>query len=744
VIDKAASLKKLSVSLQHCYGIQRLDHVFEFGPLGACAVYAPNGSMKTSLARTFGDIAEGKDSGDLIFPDKVNKRVILDEASRPIAREEILVVGPPNSEMSPTEKTATLLVNAKLRKAFEALQRGIDESKGIVSKGLKERSGSKRDMAVEFAVAFTSDPKKFETAIGYISKEMTKEPAETHKLLSSVPYEVVFNERVLTVLATEDFKTAIKEYVERHSELLANSMYFKRNVFNYYNAETIAKNLAKNGFFDARHSVNLNAATPKLITTLAELEEIIRIERDQITKDPSLKKKFAALGKQLDANDALREFASYISDNPELLHRLENIESLRQDVLIAYMRCNVEAYNDLASKYEAASAEKADIAAAAEKEETLWERMILEFNARFIVPFKLQATNKPQVVSGSDRLLVLEFIFEGPGGDKAKVGETALMRALSTGEKKAWYVLNLLFEVEARRIAGQKTLLVVDDIADSFDYRNKYAIIQYLADIGEYPDFRQLILTHNFDFFRTVHARQLANYENCYMAFRTPGGIDLRQAEGFQNVFVRKWKANFFKEPMQRIACIPFMRNLVEFTRGDDNDEYVALTSLLHWRRDSGSISESDLDKVYDKVCGTSGTWPAADNSVVDSIFHQANDCLAAEQGINFENKIVLSIAIRLAAEMHMQRQINDQAFVDAIKDRQTSALLKKYETLFSDRIADLRVLRKVMLMTPENIHLNSFMYEPILDMSDEHLRELYRESRHLDGFARDFGSGTA
>jgi hypothetical protein len=29
--------------------------------------------------------------------------------------------------------------------------------------------------------------------------------------------------------------------------------------------------------------------------------------------------------------------------------------------------------------------------------------------------------------------------------------------------------------------------------------------------------------------------------------------------------------------------------------------------------------------------------------------------------------------------------------------------------------------------MTPENIHLNTFMYEPILDMSDEHLRKLYK-----------------
>lgn len=39
--------------------------------------------------------------------------------------------------------------------------------------------------------------------------------------------------------------------------------------------------------------------------------------------------------------------------------------------------------------------------------------------------------------------------------------------------------------------------------------------------------------------------------------------------------------------------------------------------------------------------------------------------------------------------------------------------------------------IQKVLLMTPENIHLNSFMYEPILDISNEHLRKL-----HLDVLA--------
>lgn len=77
------------------------------------------------------------------------------------------------------------------------------------------------------------------------------------------------------------------------------------------------------------------------------------------------------------------------------------------------------------------------------------------------------------------------------------------MKSLSQGEKKALYILNIIFEIEVRRHARSETLFVVDDIADSFDYKNKYAIIQYLQDVSEDPLFRQIILTHNFDFFRT-------------------------------------------------------------------------------------------------------------------------------------------------------------------------------------------------------------------------------------------------
>ncbi len=117
-----------------------------------------------------------------------------------------------------------------------------------------------------------------------------------------------------------------------------------------------------------------------------------------------------------------------------------------------------------------------------------------------------------------------------------------------------------------------------------------------------------------------------------------------------------------------------------------------------------------------------------ATSLVIDIIQHEASECLKAWDGINFENKIVLSIAIRIAAEKFMVKKINDAKFVDSIDSNQTPKLLAKFKELFRDDVDTIETIQRVVLMTPENIHLNSFMYEPILDMSDEHLRKLYED----------------
>jgi hypothetical protein len=58
--------------------------------------------------------------------------------------------------------------------------------------------------------------------------------------------------------------------------------------------------------------------------------------------------------------------------------------------------------------------------------------------------------------------------------------------------------------------------------------------------------------------------------------------------------------------------------------------------------------------------------------------------------------------------------------------------LIKKFKELFKEEGASIKILDRVTLMTPENIHVNSFMYEPIVDMSDEHLKKLYSDAKTL------------
>ena len=41
-------------------------------------------------------------------------------------------------------------------------------------------------------------------------------------------------------------------------------------------------------------------------------------------------------------------------------------------------------------------------------------------------------------------------------------------------------------------------------------------------------------------------------------------------------------------------------------------------------------------------------------------------------------------------------------------------------------------ILEEVLIMTSENIHINSFMYEPIIDMSLEYLIKLYNKVCNL------------
>jgi len=714
-------MKQLSIDLANCYGIKKLQKKFDFSDQNVYAIYAPNGSMKSSLAQTFKDVADGVQSKDRIFPGRVCTRKITDENGADLPQQNILVLPPYDQFLGHTEKTSTLLVNNVLRKEYEQLHNEIDKSTEAFVRSLKELSGSKKDLENEISLTFMATEGLFYEALGRVKDEVRKQPDAP---FADVRYDAIFDDRVLSLLATKDFKTAIRDYITKYNELLAASTFFKKGIFEYYNAGQIAKTLADNGFFAAKHTISLNANKKLEISTQKQLEELIAGELDNITKDKDLKKKFDEIKKLLEKNVTVREFQAYLVQHELLLPHLANVDLFKQQIWKSYFKTRIDFFEDVLNKYQQVEARKKEIEEEASKERTQWENVIDLFNDRFFVPFKLEAKNKIAVTLGHESMLSLDFTFQD-GVESVPVEQDTLMKALSQGEKKALYILNIIFEVEVRRQARQETLFVVDDIADSFDYKNKYVIIQYLQDIAKELSFKQIVLTHNFDFFRTIQSR-FVRYSHCVMASRSSTGVRLEQASGIQNVFVNDWKQNFFIQNRKQIASIPFIRNLIEFTKGEDDPDYLRLTSLVHWKADSVTVMRRDLDAIYINLFGGAGKSADADKPVVNLIFEEAAGCLKEGDGVNFEHKIVLSVAIRLAAERFMVAKIANPAFVAAIKENQTPVLLSEFAKLFVHETEVIKTLQNVVLMTPENIHLNSFMYEPILDMSDEHLRKLY------------------
>ena len=214
-------MKTVTIDLVNCYGIRKLQTTFDFSKAKACAVYAPNGSMKSSLAQTFKDIADGAASRDRIFLARASQRVIKDETGADLPKESVLVVQPYDAVLGHSTKTSTLLVNPTLRQEYETLHAEIDTAKDTLLKALKEQSGSKKDLEKELSSTFTARDDQFYVALNRIKDEVAAQPDAP---LAGVAYDVIFDDKVLGFLGTKDFKTAIEAYMKSSTSLMNSSL----------------------------------------------------------------------------------------------------------------------------------------------------------------------------------------------------------------------------------------------------------------------------------------------------------------------------------------------------------------------------------------------------------------------------------------------------------------------------------------------------------------------------------------
>ncbi len=488
---------KLSIKLKNCYGIASLEEELDFSKKNVCSIYASNGTMKTSFAKTFIDLSKGEKSKDEIYTERETIREIKKNASD-LEASEVFVIKPYDQKYK-SDNISTLLVNQKLKKQFDTEYQETQKQKEDFLQSIQILSGLKsQEIELEICdIFFQGEKNKFFEALERIEKEILNDEEAVYQ---DIKYNELFNDKTKQAIENPDFLNNIDNYVKKYNELLEKSNFFKKGVFNHTQASDVATQLDKNGFFKADHSVVLNGKNEQ-IKTKDDLEKIITDEKNLILQDKKLKEEFEKLDKILKKNANIKSFRDYLSNNPQIVSELANPNSFKAKLWKSYFKQDKNIFKNLLSKYAISKETIKTIKEQAQKEKGDWYKVIEDFNNKFFVPFSLHVSNQVDVMLNNE-LPQIKFKFQD-----TDIEESKLLNVLSQGEKRALYILNILFEVEIKKKDTNDCLFVIDDIADSFDYKNKYAIIEYLKEISEVSKFYLIILTHNFDFHRSVCGR---------------------------------------------------------------------------------------------------------------------------------------------------------------------------------------------------------------------------------------------
>ena len=224
-----------------------------------------------------------------------------------------------------------------------------------------------------------------------------------------------------------------------------------------------------------------------------------------------------------------------------------------------------------------------------------WTKTIAIFNDRFLVPFRVIVNNKIDVMLKQHSPAIgFEFL---ESDEKQKIEKNNLLEVLSHGEKRALYLLDIIFEIEARKKESGNHLFVIDDIADSFDYKNKYAIIEYLKDISKTSNFCQIVLSHNYDFHRTVSSRLSMKRTNKLEVQKNNNEVTIKE-ERYQKPIFNNWRENL-GDKYKFIASIALVRNLAEYSGNSEICE--GLTSCLHRKKNTQDLIINDIKNLF---CG--------------------------------------------------------------------------------------------------------------------------------------------
>ena len=737
-------MKSIQIEIKNSYGIVDFKHNFEYKDdrKGSCCnfygLYAQNGTMKSSFAKTLSNYSKGEAVADEIYQVSGSCTVLG------IDPENILSYPSYDGRVYLSESATYLVANQGAKDVYAKASKDVIEAfnklKSKISEVTKTKDGSDEAIIEDYYRRFVT---KEEVVSITLPAVITLLKANLPKIKQG---KIQFCDISLSVLNSDNFRKFItnKKYcglfdslVKAYDEMRASPTYYREG-FDSSRASRLMKEFDKSNYFNAKHEVVLRDnenRTTKNIKSKEELENYLKTDLDRIIeKYPNLRDAL---------NQLIADFSRIIEDKScrDILLFMGDEGRFYKNMWFGYLSGCIEEIENLLKAHNEAELKIKEALEEADNADTEWQDVINIFNDRFSsLPYRIDIVNKKDTIVEDLVSPIFEFKFRNPRNPHTPYRErpdnsgqlNMLGRVLSNGERKALYLLNIIFDVRKKLKDGVDTLLVLDDVVESFDYRNKYAFFEYLQELASQNSHLYIIsLTHNFDFFRLVYEKLYPKNEKQFRLVISDENNNLSAEEMFDPRVFGNYKRDAATDKSAWVTMIPFARNIVEFQHGKNHDDYKELTKALHTM--SSNVTVGDIQQCLQSIISVTDTPFDRSLNIHEAIILYAKEVAAdTSDGFSLKDNLVLAIGTRLCIERYIISLISEEDYRNAVSKERD--LTRKLLILYSNNCSDpnkqtlSKIFNKAAVIVDGTIHINSFMYEPLVDVGTWEMKKTFNE----------------
>jgi len=713
---------------ENIYGIKSLKGAESLGKINI--IYAPNGTAKTSIADALEMISNQQIPTDVYggtgvpsFKIDVNGDVLTE--SNYVNFNMLKYSGTQDYVLKDADYSR-LVISAKTQLKFKGIVDNIkkysNDAITLIKSAFPKKNALKgfADMLEMIACTSESD--------FYFAKNLL----ENLKLTTTVSLSSEFTEEEIINF----INNKCKQLCSNNEVKINSSIYFsaisKISSNNIIDENFTAENLNKfndsikdTNYFDDNGQRALNINGEKI--SKEKFASIVNDVNEELYGSDEARNSFENIKKLISKS---LKIEAVLKNHKEIVGMLSDFDELSRRILFTYFGPKtITSLNDLLSKILAEKVKldalMSSIDSSDSKLHNIWNR----YKSRFkFEKFDLDIRNKFNSIIGND---IPSFVKLIPGTE-TEISNPRNYR-FSTGEIKTFYLINFILEVERNRLSGAECLLVLDDAADSFDYKNKYGLIDYLLDIADDPKIQILLLTHNFDFYRSATLAIGESKVSNYFAQKQDNGDVVLINTSTDKYFLSVSNFNAWKNSnklIKYIAMIPFYRNVFQLESNAKDGRVIDLDKYLHYDNTTESLTFVELESHFSPIGFRFPTSASKNDLYLDKLLSECNALPSSPiTEKELDKKLFLGISLRVLSEKLLYKIIDENGGILTFTDNEMynkgRVMYNRAEPYLNDE--EKEKIIEINVISPSYAHANSFMYEPLIDVSADKLVECYQ-----------------